>query len=213
MVEQRDGVFSIDAFIQPPGPHRLSRRIPNNVQVKVVERQFGIRLILPFAPEAAPRKEHPLILLLAHYGRGGLHPLVRLAVVDVWLAVPAIDMAHDGRVRVVNRNIRNLDVRRRLELLEHLEKVTLCRIRHELAGQLAFLSDAEHDCSTVLVQEGAQRLAGVASLPGGLFHLHHLALVVGNQFAKFFKRHIVPPQDILPREMPPQILEQKPILA
>ena len=128
MVEQRGSVFRINAFIKSPDQHRLSRRIPNDIQVKVVKRQFWIRLILPFAPEATPREEHPLVLFLAHYSRGGLNSLVRFSVVDVGLAISTIDMAHNGRVRLIHRNIRDLDVRRRLELLEHLEKVALCRI-------------------------------------------------------------------------------------
>ena len=51
MVEQHGGIFSIDAFIQSADTHRLSRRNPNGVQVEVIERQFRIRLIFPFAPE------------------------------------------------------------------------------------------------------------------------------------------------------------------
>lgn len=66
MVEQRGGVFGVDAFIQSADTHRLSRRIPNGIHVKIIKQQLRIRLVLPFAPEATPRKEHPLVFLLSH---------------------------------------------------------------------------------------------------------------------------------------------------
>ena len=83
-----------------------------------------------------------------------------------------------------------------------MDSASSCRSSASSYWNRANSWDVGHDCSSVLVQEGAQRLAGVAALPGGLFHLHRLALAAGNQFRKFFKRHIVPPQDILPRDKP-----------
>ena len=81
-------------------------------------------------------------------------------------------------------------------------------VSYRLIYHLTCASFYSSDRSAVLVQERAQRLAGVAALPGGLFHLDRLALVVGNQFLEFFKCHTLPPQDILPQDTPSQALKQ-----
>ena len=76
---------------------------------------------------------------------------MRLSIVDIGLAVPAIDMTHDGRMRVVNRNIRDLNIRRRLELLKCLEKIALCRIGNQLSCQSALACHAENNRASILV--------------------------------------------------------------
>ena len=35
-----------------------------------------------------------------------------------------------------------------------------------------------------------------------MFHLHHLTLIVGNLFLRFFKCHTAPLLDVLPQDMP-----------
>ena len=94
------------------------------------------------------------------------------------------------------------------QAMECIEKVALSRVRHELPRKLALFRHAKHDSSAVLVQERAQRLAGVATLSGRFLHLKRLTFVGGNQFLEFFKCHTVPPQDILPKDAPSQALKQ-----
>lgn len=116
---------------------------------------------------------------------------MRLAVVDVGAAVSGSDLAHDGRMRLVNGHIGNLDVRRWLKLLECIEKVALSRVRHELPRKLALFRHAEYDRSAILVQECTQRLAGIAALSSRFLRLLRLALVVCNLPFLFFRCHLL----------------------